>query len=192
MERVAEQFRLEVRQAFERENTAHRAEEAADLERAKADPKYAEMAARDPGFAEAMAVRDSMFWEIYSGADIQITNNSVKVVLPRGYAIFADFVRMFEGTSVAWSYADVDAEIVDGEPHVVIKLILIDYWDDDRAAKWHAEKEAARHESAEALLHHIQGARLAFATDPGGPRSPLDGLYTIEHWIDQFFRQENG
>jgi hypothetical protein len=188
-ERVAEQFRLEVRQAFEHENATHRAEEAAEIEQVKADPKYADMLARDPSYAAVMTVRDSFFWEIYSDSDVQIVNNSVKVILPRQFAIYPDFITMFEGTSVGWVKAAVGAEIVDGEPRVVIKLILIDYWDDDRAIAWHAKKEAARHESAEALLRHIQGARVAFATDPDGPKSPLDGLYTIEYWIDQFFRQ---
>lgn len=138
-EQVAEQFRLEVRQAFERENAAHRTEEEADLERVRADPEHAARIAHNPRFAEALAVRDSVLWEIYSGADIQVDCNAVKVVLPRGFAIFPDLITMFEGTSVGWGNAHVDAEIVNGEPRVVVELILIDYWDDDRAAKWIAE-----------------------------------------------------
>jgi hypothetical protein len=187
-ERVAEQFRLEVRQAFGRENAAYRAEETAEIEQIKADP---ENAARfeNPSFAAGMTVRDSFFWEIYSASDVQIKNNSVKVILPRGYAIFSDFVEMFSGTSVGWSHASVGAEIVDGEAHVTVELILIDYWDDDRAAKWHAEREAERHENAEALLRHIQGARVRFEADPDGPKSSLEGLYMIEHWIREFFRR---
>jgi hypothetical protein len=189
-ERVAEQFRLEVRQAFERENATYRAEEAADLKQVQARPEYAEMIARDPSYAAAMAVHDSFFWEIYSSSDVQIVNNAVKVILPRQFAIYPDFITMFEGTSVGWTKAAVDAEIVDGEPHVVLELILIDYWDDDRAAKWCAGKEAAYLGSSEALLRHIRAARIAFATDPGGPKDPLEGLYTIEHWIDEFFRRD--
>jgi hypothetical protein len=188
-ERVAEQFRLEVRQAFERENATHRTEEAAEIEQVKADPKYADMLARDPSYAAALTVRDSFYWEIYSSSDVQIVNNSVKVILPRQLAIYPDFITMFEGTSVGWTKAAVEAEVIDGEAHVVLELILIDYWDDDRAAKWLTEKEAAPLGSAEALLRHIQAARVAFATDPGGPKDPLDGLYTIEHWIDAFFRR---
>jgi hypothetical protein len=140
MERVAEQFRLEVRQAFEKENAAFRAEEEADLERLKADPEHAVRIARDSHLAEALAVRDSLFWDLYSNADVQVVNNSVKVVLPRGIAVYPDFIEMFNGTSVGWGKAAVDAEIVDGEPRVVIELILIDYWDDDRAAAWLVEK----------------------------------------------------
>lgn len=184
--RVAEQFRCEVQQAFERENAAFRAEEAADIEKVKREraAEFEDLVKRAPHLAEA---RDSLFWEIYSGSDIQIENNAVKVVLPNGFAIYSDFIEMFEGTSVGWSYANVGAEIVEGEPRVIIELILIDYWDDDRAAKRLVDKEAERHESAEALLRHIQKARYTFAADN---KSPIDGLYAIEHWIEQFFRQE--
>jgi len=140
MERVAEQFRLDVRQAFEKENADWRAEEEDGIAKVKADPMNALKIENDPNFASAMTVRDSFYWEIYERSTIDVKNNSVRVILPRGFAIYADFIRMFEETSVGWSKADVDAEIVDGTPRVVIKLILIDYWDADRAAKWLAEK----------------------------------------------------
>jgi hypothetical protein len=143
-ERVAEQFRLEVRQAFERENAAYRAAEATEIEQVKADPRHAaNLLAQDPSYAAAMIVHDSLFWEIYSGADIQIVNNSVKVILPScGFAIYPDLIEMFDGTSVGWSKTGIGAKIVNGEARVVAELILVDYWDDDRAAAWLAKGAA--------------------------------------------------
>jgi hypothetical protein len=142
-ERLAEQFRLEVRRAFEAENAKHRAEEAAETEQLKRarGNEYEAFLKQHPHYID---VQDSGFWRTYVASDIQIDRNSVKVVLPRGVSISPDFIEMFDGTSVAWSYAGVNAEIVNGEAHVVIKLILIDYWDDDRAAKWTAEHARAR------------------------------------------------
>jgi hypothetical protein len=188
MERLAEQFRREVRERFEKENVAHRAEEEADIAKVMADPESATRIARTPGLAETMTVRDSFYWDIYSSSTIEIINNSVRIVLPRGFAIFRDFVEMFEGTSVAWSKVDVTAEIVDGEPRVVLHLILIDYWDDDRAAQWWAEKAKAP-TTAEDLLRRIKAARVELAADPERPRTPIDTLYAIEYWIGEFFQQ---
>lgn len=139
-ERVAEQFRLEVRQAFERENAAYRAEDAAEIERLRTDPTFVDRLAQNPCCADAMTVRDSFFWEIYEGSNVRIASNSVRVVVPRQFAIYPDFVAMFDQTSVGWSRASVNAEIVDGEPRVVVELVLVDSWDDDRAAAADAKR----------------------------------------------------
>lgn len=187
MERMAEQYRREVREAFEKENAAHRAEEAADLEKVKREKPedFARLVKEAPHYGD---VRDSFFWEIYQGSTISIVNNSVDIVLPCGFAIRPDFVEMFEGTSVAWSKVSIGAEIIQGEAHVVLHLILIDYWDDDRNAQWWAEKAKAP-TTAEALLQKIKNARVELAADPERPRTPIDTLYTIEYWIGEFFQQ---
>lgn len=188
-ERVAEQYRLDVRQAFEKENAVHRAEEAADLEKVKREhPEDYARHMRDPSYARAMTVRDSMFWEIYQGSTIEIVSNSVRIILPRGFVIFPDLVEMFEDTSVGWSRVGVGAEIVDGEARIVLSLCLIDYWDDDRAAQWWAKKAEAP-TTAEELLRKIKAARVELASDRERPKSPIDTLYAIEYWISEFFRE---
>lgn len=40
----------------------------------------------------------------------------------------------------------------------------------------------------EMLLRRIQGARLVFSLDSGGPSTPLEGLMTIESWIEDYFK----
>ena len=83
---------------------------------------------------------DGFFWDIYQRLDIQIEKNSVRVILPRGFAIWTDFLEMFDDTSVGWSIPSIGAKIVDGEPHVTIDLFLVDYHDDARHAAWLARK----------------------------------------------------
>jgi hypothetical protein len=135
MERVAEQFRLDVRAAFEAENAEWLADERAAITTIKAD-----LDAKGEPHPDWLVERNSFYWEIYNGSKIEIESNSVKVLLPNGFAVYANFITMFGGSSVGWSIPSVTAAIVDDEPRVVIELILIDYWDDDRQAKWLAAK----------------------------------------------------
>lgn len=46
---------------------------------------------------------------------------------------------------------------------------------------------AIRCARAESLLRRIRDARAAFAYDPGGPSTVLDGVYVVERWIDGHF-----
>lgn len=182
-ERVAEQFRRDVRERFEKEAAAFRDEDAADAAAVKA--KYDAKGEPYPDWL--LEERPSFLWEIYERSEIRIDNNSVQVVLPKGFAFFPDLTDMFDGTSVAWSRPHVNAILVDGEPRVTIELILIDYWDDERHAKWLAERAQWRGTTAEDLLRRIKDARHEFAqSDP--PKRPIDGLCTIEHWVDEYFQ----
>jgi hypothetical protein len=70
---------------------------------------------------------------------LTIDRNSVDILLPTGFAVYPDFIAMFGKTSVGWSVPSVDARLVNGEARLFIHLILIDYWDDERHAKWLAE-----------------------------------------------------
>jgi hypothetical protein len=143
-EQVVAAFRAEVQARFEAENAAHRAEDARQL--AEIREKRGEVE-----FQRLMgdiSVRDSFFWDIYSGAEFHAPNNLVKVVLPRGYAVYTKFVEMFADTSTAWMYPVVGAEIADdGEAHVTIEVLLTDYWDDKRAAEWAADKTKTAHDT---------------------------------------------
>lgn len=181
-ERVAEQFRNEIRERFARENASWLAAERKGIAEVKA-----KCDAEGKPYPDWLEERPSFLQEIYERLDIQITSNSVRVILPNGFAIHTDFVDMFGGTEVGWSYPSIAAVIVDGEPRVAIELILIDYWDDARHAKWDEERQTYKDTTAEALLERIRGARLAFTIEPGGPKDPADGLCTIEHWCDKYF-----
>ncbi len=134
-ERVAEQFRSDVRERFEAENAVWLKVENEEIAKAKLErPGLFE---RNPDYIE---VRNSFYWEIYSASKIEIENNSVRVVLPNFYAIYPDFVKFFGKTSVGWSSVSISAEVFgDDGPRVVLELFLIDYWDDERHAKWLAE-----------------------------------------------------
>jgi hypothetical protein len=135
MDRVAEQYRRDVRRAFESENATWLAEERAGI----ADVKATCDAIGCP-YPDWLGERDSFYWEIFTRAEIRIAINSVQVILPDGFAIYPDFVSMFGGTSVGWTTPSVAAVMIDGEARVAIELILIDYWDDERHAEWLAEK----------------------------------------------------
>ncbi len=134
MERVAQQFRDDVKKRFERENAEWLAEERAATEKIKA-----ECDAKSEPYPDWMTERNSFYWEIYERCIITIESNSVDVLLPNGFAVYPDFIEMFGKTSVGWSVPSVDARLVDGEARLFIHLILIDYWDDERHAKWLAE-----------------------------------------------------
>lgn len=45
-----------------------------------------------------------------------------------------DVIRMFDDISVSWTRPLVFAGVVCGEARVMVELILVDYWDDDRAS----------------------------------------------------------
>jgi len=132
MEKVAEQFRLDVRARFEAENAEWLAEERTGIAKIKADCDAAGEAYPDWLTPE----RNSFYWEIYSTSEIAIVNNSVDVLLPTNFAVYPNFIAMFGKTSVGWSIPSVEAKIVDGEARLFVHLILIDYWDDERHAKW--------------------------------------------------------
>lgn len=134
MEKVAQQFRDDVRKRFERENAEWLKEEREAVEQLKA-----ECDAAGKPHPDWLVEQNSFYWEIYSESKIDITSNSVDVMLPNGFAVYPDFIAMFGKTSVGWSIPSVAARIVDGEARLCIHLILIDYWDDERHAKWLAE-----------------------------------------------------
>src|SRR5262249_32316312 len=69
--------------------------------------------------------------------------NDVRVVLRDGFAIFPDLIEMFGRASVVWTSPSVGAEVVAGEARLVIDLLLVDYWDDERAARGAREQEQA-------------------------------------------------
>lgn len=182
-ERMAEQFRREIAERFSRENAAWRVEDDAEIAEVKA-----QFDAKGQPYPDwLLQHRPSFFTEIYERVDIRIESNCVQIVLPKGFALFPELIEMFDGTSVAWSKPHVDAILVDGEPRVTIELFLIDYWDDERHAKWLAERAQWKGTTAEDLLRRIANARNEFAqSDP--PKRPVDGLPTIEHWIDEYFQ----
>lgn len=133
-ERIVDQYRSEIQRAFEDENARWRAEETADLARALSEHP-------DSAALVGWEIRDSFMWGIYASSTVVGDRNSVRIVLPNGFAIFPDLIEMFNRASVVWSKACVGAEIVDGEAHVVVRVLLVDYWDDERAAKWLAEQQ---------------------------------------------------
>ena len=148
-EEIVRQFRLEVQQRFAAENEAYLRREREGIFEIKASLDVKGMA-----YPEWLVERDSLLWEIYSGSEIRIgpeSSNAVTVVTPRGFALGSDFVEMFNGTSVGWSVPSLDTVIVDGESHVVVKITLIDTWDDDRHAAWTAQEERDLPSDAEAI-----------------------------------------
>lgn len=130
-DRIAEQYRAEVRGRFEAENAEWLAHERAAQAKIRA-----ECDAEGRPHPDWMVERNSFYWDIITASVIEIDMNAVRVVLPSGYAIYPDFIEMFCGTTVGWSKPSIGAEIADGEPRVVVELILVDYWDDEREAKW--------------------------------------------------------
>jgi hypothetical protein len=138
-EQIADQYRLELRRKFEMGNAAYHAEQAADAERFKQErgvPAWEDFIREHPHYAEQ---RDSGNWDLYTGIDLQIENNSVRAVLPANCNMFADLLEMFGNISVDWVKPCVVAEMVNGEARLIIELFLVDTWDDDRAVQWQAD-----------------------------------------------------
>ena len=106
-DRKFEQFCLEVRQKFEAENAAWR---------------------DDPDLGGGS---DSFFWGIYESCEITREHKSeVMVILPRSFAIYAEFVEMFNNTSVGWFTPQIRASLIDGAARLVVNVVLVDYMDD--------------------------------------------------------------
>lgn len=177
-EQIAEQFKLEVRRRFQSENLSHLAEERADI--AKAIEEFAASGQPRPDWLMTTA-HDSALWMTYEKSSIQIEVNSVRVILPGDWTIGLDFFDMFDGTEMAWSLPAIGAELVDGQPRVVIDLVLVDSWDDDRHKAWLAVAasalttaqtlDASGHLSPEAYKEWLQ--RVCDQPDEGKPATPV-------------------
>lgn len=128
---VVESFRSEIRARFEQHNAAYREEEARDLEEALAKrPDYR----GQPGFE----VQDSPLWSMYQQCRITSEANSVAITLPAfSHSHFARILQMFDHTTAAWTKPIVSAVIgEDGEPRVLIEILLVATWDDELDADW--------------------------------------------------------
>jgi hypothetical protein len=134
------QFIAEIRDSFATSNASHRAQEAADL---------AAILARGPELqgVPGFEVRDSFEFDIWSGITSRLVRGCVIVMFPPGFAIYAEFIERFANTSVAWSFPNIIARVVEGRPRVGIEVMLIDDWDDDRARRWIAEHSTFMTES---------------------------------------------
>lgn len=139
------QFRAEIHRKFEAENAAWRAQEEAEIAALKLEGPI----------PPELVVRDSFYWEIYSRTVFKARANSVRAILPIGFAHRPEMIEMFGETSVGWSSASLSATIMNGEPHVVIDVLLIDSWDDERHAEWLAKN--AKHPPKLSCGCHCEG-----------------------------------
>ncbi len=137
MDKVAEQFRLEIRERFEAINFKYRGDRNQEIaEFTLEHPKEAAEWHADPDMTHMMQIDNSPEWQMYQNTNIEIVNNSVTIILPDQFGISSDNIGIFEGTSVAWSLVRAFPVLVNGEPRISLDLILVDYWDDDKAAEW--------------------------------------------------------
>ena len=137
-EQKAECFRKEIRDRFVEENEEWRKEEAIQTEAVlKKYPGYYDR----PGHEHLREITDSFFWRVYQESVIELTPaHGARIVLPTGFAIYSDFVEMFDNTEVAWSTTSMGPEIVNGEARIVLSIMLVDYWDDEMSRKWKEER----------------------------------------------------
>ena len=136
-EEIQHAFLLEVRERFDAENARWRADEVRSLEEFKRDnpDDYARYANEHP---HIVAVRDSFLWELYQGCEFRWPAvNAVEVVMPDGFGLsLRDLKDMFDNTEMGWGLASVEATIIDGRPRVVVSVVLVDGYDDDRHREW--------------------------------------------------------
>lgn len=130
---VAESFRTEIRARFEAHNVAYRAREKAEQDAFFRD--HPEKRGQ-PGYDHGD--RDSGAWSFYEACKIQIEGNVVTIVSP-GPSIDMHIVHLFDNTTASWSKPWVSAVIVDGEPRIEIKIVLVATWDDSLDAAWRKE-----------------------------------------------------
>ena len=136
-EAVAQSFRDEIQQRFERHNADYHERDAAELEAVLKDRPDLR---GQPGFT----VRDSMAWEVYLRSTIQIDRNSVVIILPTGLAVGSDIIYMFDHTAMAWTRPTIGATSVDGEVHPTIEILLVATWTDDMDKDWRAAGHARK------------------------------------------------
>lgn len=137
-EQKAECFKKEIHARFTEENDAWKKEN--DLQKEAVLKKHPDYFDR-PGHEHLKDNTDSFFWTIYQECVVEVTKLwGARIILPTGFAIYVDFVEMFEHTEVAWSTVSIQPGTVDGEARIVLSIMLIDYWDDERSRKWHEEK----------------------------------------------------
>lgn len=120
---VFEAFAKQVRARFEAENAAWRAQETAELGKILATRTERQ---------DWMVVRDSFLWEVFEGCEMTYSLNMAMITLPDEFAHFATTVKMFDDTSVAWAHPRITAV---GD-RVVLEVLLVDYWSDEREAEW--------------------------------------------------------
>ena len=80
---------------------------------------------------------DCLEWNLFEHSEILLEDGMVKIILDSRYALRPEWCHMFEMTSVAWSGLLMSAQIRNGEPRIVLDMMMIDYWDDEREAEWH-------------------------------------------------------
>jgi hypothetical protein len=115
-ERVQQRFREEIHLRFEAENAQQKKEEA----------EAASM--EEPG--------DSYLWEIYKRCAIKIDRNHVRVRFPAGFSIDQEVLAMFDNTEVGWTCPSI---VADGAT-LVLDLLLVDSWNNERSAQWLAQQ----------------------------------------------------
>lgn len=137
-EEVQQQFYKDVRARFEAENAAYQAMDRHGIDKLLLDdPNFFE---RNEWAKDAFGIRNSFLWEILEGCQFSYHFNRAEIVLPEGFAIGADVVNMFSNTAVAWGLPSISAKIIDGQPRLVIDVLLIDFWSDERQREWEEEQ----------------------------------------------------
>lgn len=136
-EQIQKAFLDEVRQRFEAENADYREFCRQDLESVKGRPDWERTVAENPHLAD---IEDSPLWEVYKETTFEFEFvNAVRIILPPNDTFWPDLLDMFDHTAVAWSWLSIKPYMKDGKARLALDLILIDYWDDEREAKWRTE-----------------------------------------------------
>ncbi len=135
--RKVEQAKTDIHQVFKAENDAWLNDEIAEL--AEVRDQYLAAGKTPPDWV--FNILSSFTWDIYEHGRWDVTEHGdVLFILPDGYAIYAELIKMFDYISVNWGIPSIRIHRDEaGESHLAIVLHLIDYWDDDRHAKWVAE-----------------------------------------------------
>lgn len=81
--------------------------------------------------------------DFFESCFFRFDRNSVDIILPSGN-LRPEMLRLFEGTTMAWSKPTITAEIYEDEPRVVVNITLVDFWDDARQIKWEYETSMPR------------------------------------------------
>lgn len=134
-DRKFEQFKKEVRGRFVRENEFWRDVHDNDIRLARQkDPTFDENC-RQHGIS--LEYDGCMEWDFYTGSEIIHDHGMIRIVLGGSYALRPEWINFFEDTSVAWSKVTIDAEMVNDKPRVVLHIMMIDYWTDEKEIEWH-------------------------------------------------------
>lgn len=137
-DRKFQQFEAEIRDRFIKERDFWHKVHDYDLELARAKNPDFDQSCKGYGIELTFDPEmDCPEWNLYINTKIIHDHGMIRIILDSRYRLRPEWCELFNHTSVAWSLPGLMAEVIDSEPRVVLEIMMIDDWSDEREAEWH-------------------------------------------------------